>query len=202
LQRSCASQRNSLKVGAQIRRRDKISIPTNQSYSVPSIALTQVLGAGPFSYYDNSYTVGFSPSSDLIRNYFFAHPAVFVENLAADQKRNAGGFFTAAENITAGFFQYDVTFGDFGILAGVRVENTDATYDGITTTTDASGNLTFTPNQRKVTYTDPFPIFQVRYQPLPELVARLTYSTAIGRPGFIQNSAATQLDVGANGDDR
>ncbi len=186
-----------LKAGAQIRRRDKISMPTTQTYSVPSITLSQVAGAGPFTYYNNGYTVGYSPSSDRIRNFFFANPGLFVENFASDRKRNAAAFLTATENITAGYVQYDVTLGDFGILAGVRVENTDASYGGITTTTDTAGNVSFTPNLRRVNYTDPFPTFQVRYQATPDLIARLTYSSAIGRPGFIQNSGATQVDIGA-----
>ncbi|MDB5397118.1 MAG: TonB-dependent receptor [Rhodospirillales bacterium] len=188
----------SLKFGAQVRRRDKISIPTSQTYSVPNVSLSQVLGAGPFTYYDNNYTVGFTPSSDQVRNLFFANPGLFVENVAKDQKRNAAAFFTAQENITAGYLQYDLTLGKFSVLAGVRVENTDATYGGITTAVDANGNATFTPNTRKTNYTDPFPTFQVRYQPIPDLVARLTYSSTIGRPGFIQNSGSTQIDYGAN----
>ncbi len=186
------------KAGAQIRRRDKISMPTTQTYSVPGISLSQVIGAGPFTYYDNNYTVGYSPSSDKIRNFFLQNPGLFVENFAADQKRNAAAFFTAEENITAGYAQYDLTLGQFGILAGVRVENTDATYGGITTAKDASGAVTFTPNTRKTNYTNPFPTVQLRYQATQDLIARLTYSSAIGRPGFIQNSASTQIDYGAN----
>jgi TonB-dependent receptor len=186
------------KVGAQVRRRDKISIPTIQTYSVPNITLNQVVGTGPFTFYDNNYTVGYTPSSDQTRNFFYTHPGMFVEKIAKDQKRNAAAFFSAQEDITAGYAQYDVTFGQFSILAGVRVENTDATYGGITTALNADSTVRFTSNQRKTNYTDPFPTFQVRYQATPDLVARLTYSTAIGRPGFIQNSGSTQIDFGAN----
>lgn len=74
----------------------------------------------------------------------------------------------------------------------MRVENTDGTYRGITV---INGNV-FTPSSRKSNYTNVFPTVQLRYDVATNLVARATYSTGIGRPGFLQLLSGAVVDVG------
>lgn len=184
------------KIGAKARIRDKTYQPLNFGYMLPGTTptLADLLGSGPFTnFYDNNYNIGSRADFEKVRSYIVSAGLVAVPNLA----RNAAAFVHAKEDIFAGFAQYDATFGPLTALAGVRVEHTQARYDGIATTTDALGNVTFTPNTHGNNYTNAFPTVQLRYQFMPDLVARLTYSTGIGRPGFLLASSSTQIDFSA-----
>jgi len=83
------------------------------------------------------------------------------------------------------------------VLAGLRVEHTQGTYRGITVTTDADGVNTLTSSSRRNSYTNFFPTVQLRYAIRSDLVARATYSTGIGRPGFLQLQSGASVDQGA-----
>ncbi len=177
--------------GGKLRFRDKIDQPNNLSYSgVPATPLSAVLGGGPYTdYYNGTYNVGYAPSIPGVRA-ILAPLTQFTS--AANAQRNAQGFFNDTENIYAGYAQYSGTFGNLGILAGVRVENTDGMYRGTTIT---NGNV-FTAASRKSNYTNIFPTLQLRYDLAPKLVARATYSTGIGRPGFLQLLSGAVIDTG------
>ncbi len=190
-----------LKFGGKARIRDKSVMPVSYSYSnIPPLPLTTVLGPGPFTdFYKNnfsgSYNIGFSPDAQILRNYIAANPGSFTAT--PDTSRNAAAQLRAKENVFAGYAQYVTTFAtDFTLLAGVRVEHTDARYDGTTVSTDVNGVDSFTPNSRQTSYTNAFPTVQLRYVPAEDIVVRATYSTGIARPGFLQASSSTQVDVG------
>jgi len=127
-----------------------------------------------------------------VRDFFLANQGLFAQRTARDLGRNASGFFNDTENVYAGYGRYQGTFGKLNILAGARVEHTSATYRGITTT---SGTV-FTPSSRRSSYTNFFPTVQLRYDIQPNFVARATYSTAIGRPGFLQLQSGARVDPG------
>ena len=153
-------------------------------------SLSAVLGPGPFTnYYNNTYNIGYTPNIYALRT-IFAGLTPFTS--ASNAQRNASGFFNDTENIYAGYAQYSGTFGKLGVLAGVRVENTDGTYRGTTIT----NGTVFTPSSRKSNYTNFFPTVQLRYDLASNFVARATYSTGIGRPGFLQLLSGAVVDVG------
>ena len=176
------------KVGGKLRFRDKVDAPDNQNISgVPATPLTALLGPGPFTnYYDNTYNVGYTPDLYALRTIFAKLPA------SSNAVRNARAFFNDTENIYAGYAQYSGTFGKLGVLAGVRVENTQGTYRG----TSVTNNTVFTSSSTKSNYTDAFPTVQLRYDLGENLVARATYSTGIGRPGFLQLLSGAVIDTG------
>ena len=112
---------------------------------------------------------------------------------------NPGSYQKDQENIYAGYVQYTTTVGKFGFLAGVRVEDTEANYGAFqNTVTDSEGDTTTAFVGRPVSYVNAFPTVQMRYDFTPKLVARLTYSTGIARPGFNQNTAAVSVDQTQN----
>ncbi len=173
------------KIGGKLRFRDKIDQPINYSDTTPpTTLLSQVLGGGPYtSFYGGQYSVGFRPSATAIRAIYAAANPV--------GKPNLGGYFNDTENIYAGFAQYDGKFGQLSVLVGVRIENTDTTNRGYGT--DAAGITALA--SRKSNYTNIFPTVQLRYEFQPDLIARATYATGIGRPGFLQTLAGTNIDV-------
>lgn len=169
---------DSIKIGAQARLRDKASTPRSFKSVIPSLALSSASSSAITDFYGR-YTNG--PNVDIVavRNAYRA--GVVTENDARS------GVFTAEENIYAGYGQYETKLGKWGVLAGVRVEQTDATY-GAFSDDNATGDLLFV--KRSADYTDVFPSVQVRYEFNPHFLVRAVYSTGIGRPGFLQNTAA------------
>jgi TonB-dependent receptor len=180
----------SFKVGAKLRLRDKIDVPANATYPLPSPAptLAALQGDGPYNgFYGGRYPIGYRPDLAGIRA---------LTNGGATNP-NAGGFFNDTENIYAGYAQYQGKFGNLGVLAGVRVEHTQGTYRGNVITTPANGgDDIIVLTSRKNSYTNFFPTVQLRYDFTPALVARATWSTGIGRPGFLQLNTAATVDQG------
>ncbi len=174
------------KVGGKLRFRDKTDATTNYTTgALPATQLSQVLGGGPYTnYYDGRFSVGYAPDRTAIRSiYAAANPVGAV---------TPRGLFNDTENIYAGYALYDGRFGKLGVLAGVRVENTDTTLRGVNVNGPAPG-----PTSTKSNYTDAFPTVQLTYHFAEDLLARATYSTGIGRPGFLQTTAGQTINTGA-----
>ncbi len=196
----------SIKMGGKLRLRDKRDTTYNSNFGTPATPLTQLLGPGPYNnFYNNSYAIGYSPDYLKIRALFHGNPSLFptkgVNGTRGNAARDARNFFNDTENVYAGYFEYRGTFGKLGVLAGVRVENTDGTYRGLAVNFPAGSDRTTPPTlsdtARKSNYTDVFPTVQLRYDFTDKLIARATYSTGISRPGFLQLKAGPSVDVGA-----
>ncbi len=86
---------------------------------------------------------------------------------------------------------YTATLGKVGVLAGARVENTKVTYSSFAF--DQNGNNLGLVVRKRI-YTNVFPTVQLRYDFISEVVARATYSTGIGRPGFSQVAQPITVD--------
>jgi TonB-dependent receptor len=178
-----------LKFGLSLRDRHK----TNQSYSpvfTPNgtIPLTPYTYGSPQIYYNNLYDIGPAISLVSVRNLANGPLGTITDDAAAD----ASGSSDDRENVYAGYGQYSARFGKVGVLAGVRVEATRATYGGNLYNSDADTN---TPSTERNSYTNFFPTLQGRYDFLDTLVGRLTYSTGIARPGFEQITPGASISV-------
>ena len=179
------------KVGGKLRFRDKIDETGGYTDTAPpATLLSQVLGGGPYTtFYDNRFSVGYQPNAKALR-------AIYAPSVPAGALAPTSLLFNDTENIYSGYAQYDGKFGKLNVLVGVRVERTDTTLRGITSTTDASGNTTAAPTSVGSNYTNAFPTVQLTYSIEDNLLARATYSTGIGRPGFLQTIAGAFVDVG------
>ncbi len=176
-----------IKAGISIRRRSKI------------VDDFGAFGATPLNLSSITQSVG--PSEIY---YFGRYPAAPVANFTATDGavRSAlatlppslGRDFNDQENITAGYAMYTGTYGKLGVLAGVRVEATDAAYGNFLTTTDLAGNSTVSSVSRNKRYTNVFPTLQLKYEFEPNVQLRATYSTGIARPGFSQAGGNAGVD--------
>jgi TonB-dependent receptor len=177
------------KGGLSLRQRHKISNSTSLSFdptlltALPNLA--NYTSGPPQIFYNGHYNIGPAISFSQIRALVAANPqAVSLSDPAGD----IAGSTIDDENVYAAYLQYEQRFGPAGVLLGVRVEHTDARYSGFVFNGDnddalpADLFLTTTTNA----YTNVFPTVQGRYDFLPDLVGRLTYSTGIARPGFQQ----------------
>lgn len=181
-----------LKFGFEVRLRNKIAQPfTDQSFSFPAIPLSSLMPLPPDTqFYHGRFTNGPGINENALLDAIH-NGTITSGGLVFDPT----GFFNADENIYAGYGMYTGTFGPWGLLAGARLEATAAKYGFFDF--DQNGNeIGFERVSHK--YTDVFPTVQLRYEFAPDLIARATYSTAIGRPGFTQLAKPTTIDNSSN----
>ncbi len=184
----------SLKFGVLLRLRKRSTTQVVSNYTPTGTLPYSDFTYGPDQiYYKNKYDLGPTPSAGIKS---VIGTSLVTQDKASDLIASAQGDQQDTENVYAGYAQYEATFGKLHLLAGMRLEDTEGTYNANTVATDAAGNSTITPAQNKQSYLDYFPTVQARYAFRPDLIGRLSYSTAIARPGFNQISAATQVNYG------
>jgi len=179
-----------LKFGLRERDRTKTSDTGGATYATAK----QKLSAFPpnttyTGFYDGAYTTGPFPSLPGLRGLAVSEGgegAISLDNVFDDN-----------EKVHAAYAQYTTTVGAWGFLGGVRVEKTDGTYRYNVTTIQGDGSGIDSRAVRKHSYTDVFPSAQLRYQFSDSLIARATWSTGIGRPGFNQLSTDSTVDPNA-----
>jgi TonB-dependent receptor len=175
---------DSVKVGGEARLRYKTQDQFTQDISIPgSGSLTPYASGAVTDFYEGHYSNG--PNVDTLA----LRAAAQAE--ASPPVSDPTGYFSAREFIYAGYAQYQTTIGPWGLLAGVRIESTDAAYGSYVFVDDADG--AFKVNTK--TYTNAFPTVQLRYQVSPQFLIRATYSTGIARPGFNQVTGAVTVDT-------
>ena len=180
-----------IKFGGKLRLRDKRDASNGYQYeNLPATPLTQVQGPGPYTnFYGGQYDIGFAPNYLALRSLVAHREDLYLKSVTNRI------FFNDTENIYAGYLEYQGRVDKLGYLVGVRVENTDGTYrTDLGGATDANGRPLISTG--KSNYTDFFPTVQLRYDFTEKFIARATYSTAIGRPGFNQLQNGLNPDYG------
>jgi TonB-dependent receptor len=180
-----ADNTGQLKFGASLRDRHK----TNDSYNpvftpTGSVSLAGYTYGPDQIYYGNRYNIGPAINYPAVRALSNSSLGTITDDPAADASTDTNN----QENVYAGYGQFTARYGKWGVLAGLRVEATHATYGGNLYDSDTDIN---TPTSVRTSYTNYFPTLQGRYDVLDNLVARATYSSGIARPGF------DQIDPGA-----
>lgn len=135
--------------------------------------------------------------------YWQSHPNVLQENLAYAKDQEFQNKRKVDETITGYYLMGNATVKKLNILAGLRVEKTDITALG-TRTLPTSGPTSVLPagvnanslagilakyrfyTQESSYRSDPFPYLHLKYELLPDLQVRASYTEAIGRPDFAQ----------------
>ena len=132
------------------------------------------------------------------------NPAQWPEDLAYKHAQRLQNLQDFSETISAGYVMGSVKLGNLGILAGVRVERTDTAGNGPLNTLTAAERarraawgtapVTDEEGRRRALaewgsrvhaeggYQDVFPGLHLTYARKGGLVARLSYSTSVGRP--------------------
>ncbi len=133
--------------------------------------------------------------------YWQAHPQVLQENLAYTAQQQIVGRQKVNENVRAAYVMANATLKKLNILAGVRVEETRIKALGyrVLPTTGAASVLpagvnanslqgilasyrSFTTNSDY--RSNPFPYLHLKYEWLPGLQTRASYTEGIGRPNL------------------
>jgi TonB-dependent receptor len=201
-----------LKFGLNARIRHKTGDQTSTSIAnVPALPLSSAVYGGDVLYYDSHYYNGPQINGPLMRQVYAA--AVASGNILTNPIGNLLADVHDRENVYAAYGQYQFGYGPLGVVAGLRIERTDATYAGNRSDTSksvasADCPLITDPTLQETahvcgvstdrSYTNYFPSVQVRYELQPDLVARAALSSTIARPGFQQITAATTVDASGN----
>ncbi|WP_459572075.1 TonB-dependent receptor [Cupriavidus sp. 8B] len=203
-----------MKFGAAVRlRTNSHTFDPYTSTSVPGVNMAQAIYGSPITYYDGHYANGYNISQEFSRGLFAnGTGAGFATDPAAN--RFAGGAVQQdnKEDVYAVYGQERLTFGKLGILAGVRIEATHAQYNGNASVptsgqgftgerggqTITSNGSTLVPVSASNSYANVFPSLQARYEILPALIGRASFSSTIARPGFNQTNPAATIDAANN----
>jgi TonB-dependent receptor len=128
--------------------------------------------------------------------YWQANPQVLQENTAYTAQQQIAGRQKVNERITAVYAMANATFNRLNVLAGVRVEETEIKAEGYRVLStalpagmDANSRdailLRYRPFVTNSDYrSDPFPYLHLKYEWLPGLQTRASYTEAIGRPNL------------------
>jgi TonB-dependent receptor len=177
------------KFGLSLRLRNKTSEGSSPQFNPNGTISLAPYTYGPDQiYYNDHYDIGPAISLPSVRGLVGSN----LGTIADDPPADAAGNTNDDENVYAGYGQYSARFGKVGVLAGVRVESTHATYRGNLYNADTD---TDTPATQTSSYTNAFPTVQGRYDFLDSLIGRLTYSSGIARPGFNQITPGASISV-------
>lgn len=185
----------SLKVGASARLRTRQVEGQPYSYAgIPAMPLTAASSGPGITFYDGAYQNGPQITPGYLQNV-----------LAPDQTISANDRVNAAlqyqkdkEDVYALYGQYQMKTGKLGVITGLRVETTRASYDANAKGVDAAGNAFIVPNSQDKHYSNFFPSVQARYELEPSTLLRAAFSSTIARPGFNQVNASLNIDPSAN----
>jgi iron complex outermembrane receptor protein len=120
------------------------------------------------------------PGTKGVTNHILANPGLWTEDLLYARNSNLGGNRTIKETVMSSYIMGNVQINDLSILGGVRVEKTETDAQGPLQVAGVyTGRQSATGEYRKI-----FPGLHFKYMPAGGLVARASYSTSVGRPGF------------------
>ena len=200
-----------LKFGLNARIRHKTGDQATYSVdSVPALALTSAVYGSGVTYYQDHYPNGPQINGPLLRSLYAE--ALASGNVSVDTLGDLLADVHDRENVYAAYGQYQFGFGPLGVVTGLRIERTDATYAGYRSDDSQSVSSASCPIPDPTNsptthvcpvstdrgYTNYFPSVQTRYELQPDLIARAALSSTIARPGFQQVTAATTVDITGN----
>jgi TonB-dependent receptor len=186
------------KFGVNARLREKTGDQPSYELTLPATPyLMSAAAAGnPITYYRSNYAIPPLVDPGTMLAFWNANSA----GVTTDPIGNQLSVVNDKENVYAAYGQYQFGFGKLGVVAGVRVENTRATYSAyeqdLTGLTCPAASVCPVSTNRN--YTNVFPSAQARYEFDPDLIGRIALSTTLARPGFQQITAATTVDSNGN----
>ncbi len=160
--------------------------------ALPALPLSSTVYGNSVNFYMDHYANGPQISAAALR-------AIYAAALASGNVSGGEDILNNVhdkENVYAQYGQYQFGYGPLGIIAGLRVEETQVTYAGYKDDpANAACGICAVSNSKS--YTNWFPSAQARYEINSNLIARAAVSSTIARPGFQQVTAATTVEAGS-----
>ncbi|QYF85811.1 TonB-dependent receptor [Brevundimonas sp. PAMC22021] len=177
---------NFLKAGARYVQRDKSWDRQNTNFTgtrTPFL-LSAVSGRGPDDFFDDRFSFGPVVDFPAAEAVFRDNLANFIPDPATTVTDSLVTDFDVEEKVAAGYGMASAELRGVTVIAGVRVEHTDADYSAYDLQR-LGGVLTGTPLRDGGTrYTNVLPSVHLRAEPMEDLVLRAAWSNTIGRPNY------------------
>jgi TonB-dependent receptor len=116
-------------------------------------------------------------------------------NFVSDVLGNAGSSYSAKETITGGYVMLNQNLGKKAfLLAGVRLENTNVTYDA----TEIRSATNLRPISRTSSYTNILPSLHLKYDVAENTVLRAAWTNTLARPNYADLAPIRNIDQSNN----
>ncbi len=175
------------KFGTRLRAKERDQRPDATNYN-PTATTTQSLA----SYLGDVlpdvrgiYRYGPTTNYDTLRAYFQGNLGNFTINQNTFLTTNLPGTYQATEDIWSAYGMGSFEFGRTRVVAGLRWENTDNSYNGNVVTTGAGGAvLSVSRIQRDSSYDNLFPAVVVTHRFTDRVLLRGAWTNSIARPDY------------------
>ena len=188
IDRDFGSRSGYLKFGFKYAKRDKFRDRENMNYEDAvafTLADTGLFSSGPSGFFDGRYELG--PVLDFAghESLFLSDPALFAFDLEDSQEDSVASDYDIEENLYAAYGMISVDFGSTTVLGGVRLEQTDATYEAIFFDKSFPDPMNpGVPTSGKNDYLDVLPSLHLTFRPRDNIIVRAAWTNTIGRPNF------------------
>jgi TonB-dependent receptor len=172
----------------------KTQLYDDQEFSPSGPIMDQFLSSfHDSSYYFNQYKYGpvtrFNSILAQYRTDSSAFPGAFTtasgQVVSTDYIGNLSSDFDLSERIWAGYAMDTISFGNFRLQGGIRVESTDDILRANNITLDSNANFaSSSPLEGGNSYINVFPSVQAQYRFGSDTVLRAAYGMGIARPNF------------------
>lgn len=183
------------KVGAKLTMRDReVNEDSNRWESIGPLDISMFSQPGPENF-RGRFRFGPAVDFDRLADFFFDNREQFAFQEQSSTTNSVEDDYDAEEDILAGFIMSEGAFGPLRFLAGVRVERTDleiSAFEALFVNDEFQG---ISNRVNKSDYTDVFPNVQLRYELLPDLIARASFNRSLGRPDFVDLAPIGGLEV-------
>lgn len=187
-----------IQFGAKARLREKFNDANNLNFVDfdADYTLNDLAGAG-----ERDYPLGrFGPyvSTSVLRDFYFANQANWDIDQTDFLLDSEGEDYSLDENVYAAYFMAESSMGDWDLLGGARVEQTDIEQRGFKAIVNEDVNdgiPTIEPFSGDNDYTDIFPNFQALYAINDNWQFRAAYTRSMGRPNFEAAGARQVVEI-------
>ena len=200
LTRDLVSRPGFVKAGVRLLTRDKSWDRTNQDFSGTTrpFLLSEVSEPGVTDHLGR-YNFGPIINFGRVEALFAENRSIFRPDVQSTAVNSLALDYGAEEEVLAGYGMASLGFGDLDVIAGVRVERTEADYYAYDLQFVA-GALSSAPiRQSSSEYTNVLPGLHLRYEASDRLLLRAAYTNTIGRPNFEDVVPRRQFDFTPDG---
>lgn len=190
IDRDFGSRSGFLKFGFKYAERDKFQDRENRNYEDAvdfTLGDTGLYSTGPSGLTDGNYSLGPILDFNGHENLFQTMPGMFEFDPEGSAENSIASDYSIVEELIAAYGMISVDFGSTTVVAGVRVEQTDAVYDAFEINFDDPNFDPLnpgTPISDGNDYTDVLPSVHVTFRPKDDIVVRAAWTNTIGRPNF------------------
>ena len=194
-----ASRSGYWKAGAKLVTRDKLQDRTNDNYNAGATAFTLadfgLGGVGPNDFFEGNFRFGPTLNLSGLQDFFRDNPNRFVFDALTTAQNSVEQDFTADERVIAGYGMLGLDFGRWNLMAGVRVEATQADY-AAQELIFAGGAFTgrTVPATGSTDYVDVLPGIHLTFLPRSNVTVRAAFTNTLGRPAYADLAPISILD--------